>query len=131
MAALRKKFRKLTEDHVSPTRNIIENIHRTGYFIPLPCYILIKAASINRRESTNTRKTASEKPFVFACGIKDIHRHRLGAAGYYRYLFSVCYYAINSIVKHNYLDSALDIADSLSQMSCYADEDQLKGCLIT
>ncbi|EVU21413.1 hypothetical protein D046_0107A, partial [Vibrio parahaemolyticus V-223/04] len=28
--------------------------------------------------------------------------------------FSVCYYAINSIVKHNYLDSALDIADSLS-----------------
>ncbi|MCV5753526.1 hypothetical protein OFN51_32510, partial [Escherichia coli] len=41
--------------------------------------------------------------------------------------FSVCYYAINSIVKHNYLDSALDIADSLSQMSCYADEDQLKG----
>ncbi len=34
VAALRKKFRKLTEDHFTTHKNIIENIHRTGYFIP-------------------------------------------------------------------------------------------------
>ncbi|PLX65689.1 MAG: diguanylate cyclase, partial [Vibrio alginolyticus] len=34
VAALRKKFRKLTEEHVTTKKNIIENIHRTGYFIP-------------------------------------------------------------------------------------------------
>ncbi|RAH20398.1 EAL domain-containing protein, partial [Vibrio vulnificus] len=40
--------------------------------------------------------------------------------------FAVCYYAINSIVRHNYLDSSLDIAQNLSEMSCFANEAALR-----
>ncbi|EMX0313020.1 TPA: EAL domain-containing protein [Vibrio parahaemolyticus] len=128
VAALRKKFRKLTEDHVSPTRNIIENIHRTGYFIPFTMLHTHQSGIYQQKRINQHSKNSVRKALRICLRNKRIYTDIAWVLLVTTAIFfSVCYYAINSIVKHNYLDSALDIADSLSQMSCYADEDQLKG----
>ncbi|EPX2053083.1 EAL domain-containing protein, partial [Vibrio parahaemolyticus] len=128
VAALRKKFRKLTEDHVSPTRNIIENIHRTGYFIPFTMLHTHQSGIYQQKRINQHTKNSVRKALRICLRNKRIYTDIAWVLLVTTAIFfSVCYYAINSIVKHNYLDSALDIADSLSQMSCYADEDQLKG----
>ncbi|EPT8339721.1 EAL domain-containing protein [Vibrio vulnificus] len=127
VAALRKKFRKLTEDHFTTHKNIIENIHRTGYFIPFLMQHhydngLYQQERINRHTKNSVWK-------ALAIGLKkrkiysDITLVMLVTALIF---FAVCYYAINSIVRHNYLDSSLDIAQNLSEMSCFANEAALR-----
>lgn len=80
VAALRKKFRKLTEEHVT-TKKILSKIF-TGPDTSslLLCKTTIRMASTINTRSISTQQTALAKPFVFVCVIKRSIQIRCGSS---------------------------------------------------
>ncbi|EPT9253934.1 EAL domain-containing protein [Vibrio alginolyticus] len=128
VAALRKKFRKLTEEHLTTNKNIIENIHRTGYFIPFTMQNNHQNG-IEHQQKINQYTTNSLRKALRIClRNKKIYSEAMWVVLITAIIFfAICYYAINSIVKHNYLDNAFEIAENLSRRSCFANESELKS----
>ncbi|MEF1338085.1 EAL domain-containing protein, partial [Vibrio rotiferianus] len=66
IASLRKKFRHLTQNHVSMQQSLIENIHRKGYFVPFHNQHAQKDG-LRQQESIDKRTAHSIRTFIEIC----------------------------------------------------------------
>lgn len=128
IASLRKKFRHLTQNHVSMQQSLIENIHRKGYFVPFHNQHAQKDG-LRQQESIDKRTAHSIRTFIEIC-----LRNRLLYLNILFFLvltgllyLAICFYAISNIVRQNYFDSASSLAQDIALKSCFENEDRLKG----
>ncbi|KJY93094.1 diguanylate cyclase [Vibrio neptunius] len=128
VASLRKKFKQLTKSHLNSRKNIIENIHRVGYFVPFKSHDNQQNGAQQQAKLNKTSKSAMRHAIAFCLTDKKLYVDlglTLAIASFI--FFATCYYAINSILHQGYFGNVEDFTDSLSEQSCFSDPNTLQS----
>ncbi|KFI10784.1 EAL domain-containing protein [Vibrio coralliilyticus] len=128
VASLRKKFKQLTKSHLDSRQNVIENIHRIGYFVPFKSHDNQQNGVQQQLKISKTSKHTIRYAIALCLTDKKLYTDlglTLAVASFI--FFAVCYYAISSILNQGYFGDVEDFTDALSEQSCFSDPNTLKS----
>ncbi|MCG9725560.1 EAL domain-containing protein [Vibrio brasiliensis] len=128
IASLRKKFKKLIKPHLETRKNIIENIHRIGYFVPFESQDSQKNGAEQQKRVNRVAKNAVVTALKYCLTSRKLYFDlglvlMLSSIGF----IFVCYITINALITQSYFSDVNDFTDALAEQSCFAEQTTLSS----
>ncbi|OAJ92011.1 cyclic di-GMP phosphodiesterase TpdA [Vibrio bivalvicida] len=128
IASLRKKFKKLIDPHLSTRKNIIENIHRVGYFVPFESHDSQKNGAEQQRRVDKQAKHALVTAVKYCLTNRKVYLDLglvliLTSVGF----IFIYYITINALIKQTYFNDINAFTDTLADQTCFTDQETLSS----